>query len=269
MTQVKTKNEDIKALVTQIIDTFQPSVIKLLQNQGITRDHIWLAVARFTLNKKELCDDDCDGEEGVHFHDSDDWFGVEERKILDEFWHKLKSGAKTKAQKYVDELVEFTNKNGPTLAKLIHNQTESTREFLETIINKDSKEFIESLLVADPGGDAGDEKTTEKDVTKTFPFVCAVVCMLMDYHDKDDDQEATGRLETGWFETFFQYFLADHDDDEEDSDEDESDEEDDEDDEEDEEEDEEDDEEESEEEESEEEEQVEKKVKVKAKSVKR
>lgn len=214
---------DIKALVAQIMNVFQPALIDLILSAqasppGLTPDHFWLAVARFKLNKKELCDDDCEEEEGVHFHDSDNWFGADERKVLDEFWHKLKPAAQKKAQTYVDELVAFTKKNSAALLKLIHDQTESTREFLETVINKDSKEFIESLLV--PQVRDGDEKTTE--VTKSFAFHCAVVCMLMDYHDKADQEES---VETGWFETFFQYFLADQDDsdDEDESDEEEDD----------------------------------------------
>lgn len=205
-----TKQDDIKTLVARVIDTFQSALIQMLSS--IEKSHIWLVVTRFTLNKKELCDDDCDSE--IHFHDSDDWFRADERRVLDEFWAKLKPRAKKKATTYIDELDAFAKIHGPELAKLIQTQTESTREFLETVINKDSKEFIESLLT--------------EHVTKSFPFMCAVVCTLIDYHARDTEQE---RHETGWFDVFFQYFLTDQEDTDEDEDDDEDDDEEDDDDE--------------------------------------
>ncbi len=201
---------NVKQLVAEIMQKFQPALMQAIQS--VDKAHFWLVVARLILNKEQLCDKEC--EEEMHFHDVDDWFGRDERRVLDKFWAKLglkKPDVCVKGQKYVDDLVQFTKSNAAALVQLILTQTESTREFLETIINPDSHEFIESLLHDEEG----------EDILKSFAFYCAVVCTIMEYHRTSKDAKA--QLETGWFEVFFQYLLDDLDDESDDEDESETD----------------------------------------------
>ena len=194
--------------ITALAAMYKDALVRYV-TRDITRNEILLVIARFLLNKAEFCDDDCKEDANIHFHDVRDWTDGDEFRALRKFWKRSHSD---KANRYVDEIVEFARVTGPKLATMIGSSAE--RYFQMVVKENESAEFLQGLV------------DDHAEIISEFPFQCAAICMLLDMHAEASSEAQTSMTTTtggekNWFETFFELFLDDYamgDDDDDDTD---------------------------------------------------